>query len=91
MSTTTILLNREFITRFINKCPIIRSSRLDTTIKAIINNYSNKNKEEVVGYLNKIRIVYYLKRLEYRDTKRVRALKSTLYPFTPITLLLIIY
>lgn len=68
MSST--LDSRLFITTFINKCPIVKSSRLDKTIKAIINSYS-KNELEIldssflISYLNKLRIIYYLKRLDY--------------------------
>jgi len=72
----SITLNsKEFISRFINKCFIVKSSRLDKTIKAIINIYSKEeNREDIINYLNKIRIIYYLKRLEYKDPN-----KATIY------------
>ncbi len=89
MSTTTILSNRDFIIRFINKCSIVRGSRLDTTIKAIINSYNKGDREEVVGYLNKLRIVYYLKRLEYKDTAKAKVLKSKSLLFYLLSFLLI--
>lgn len=64
MSTLT---TREFIIKFVNKCPIVYSTRLDKTIKALINKYNKKDLVEEVDFLNKIRIVYYIRRLDYRD------------------------
>lgn len=62
-STLTI---KDFILKFINNCPIVSSTRLDKTIKALINNYNSRNLIEEVEYLNKIRVIYYFKRLDYR-------------------------
>ena len=75
-----ILDIKYFITRFINNCSIVKSSCLDKTIKAIINTYLKNNSKEkynsLIDYLNKIRVIYYLKRLEYRDSKKVKELKG---------------
>lgn len=67
---------RDFIIKFVNKCPIIRSTRLDRTLKALINNYNRKNDLEITDYLNKIRIIYYLKRLEFRNNTLALKYKS---------------
>lgn len=80
MSSTLDL--KTFTTRFINTCPVVKSSRLDKTIKAIINKYSSKEEEEeieasfLIEYLNKLRIIYYLKRLSYYNKKKATRLKS---------------
>lgn len=69
-----------FITRFINNCPIVKSSRLDKTIKAVINNYIRLNSNDIYSdfiiYLNKIRVIYYLKRLEYKDINKTKEYKG---------------
>lgn len=70
------LTTKFFITNIINNCPIISSSRLDKTIKAIINNIKIDNLEEVVDYLNKLRIIYYLKRLNYKDSSKAKYYKG---------------
>ena len=81
-----ILDIKDFITRFINNCSIVKSSCLDKTIKAIINSYLKKNSEEkynsLINYLNKIRVIYYLKRLEYRDSNKAKELKGKLTNFS---------
>ena len=84
MSST--LTSTSFIKRFINNCPIVKSTRLDKTIKAIINNYSLKGNIELINYLNKLRIIYYLKRLEYKDSTKAKAYKgiSTTYIFSKL-------
>lgn len=66
-----------FISRVINTCSIVKSSRLDKTIKALINNFRNKENLLIVEYLNKIRIIYYLKRLEYSNSSKAREYKGT--------------
>ena len=70
--------SRFFISRIINYCPIVKSSRLDKTLKALINSYKEKDARDIVEYLNKIRIIYYLKRLEYKDTIKAKNYKGTL-------------
>ena len=62
-----------FITTTINSSSIVKSTKLDSTIKAIINNYKNLSTKEsslVIEYLNTLRIVYYLKRLKYYNSTR---------------------
>lgn len=57
-----------FITRFINNSPDVKSSRIDKTIKAIINNLRTRRDLqalEIIEYLNKVRIIYFIKRLKY--------------------------
>lgn len=56
-----------FIKNYINSNPIIRSTCLDRTIKAIINYLSYNPK--VVEYLNRVRVIYFLKRAKYLDSK----------------------
>ena len=75
MSST--LTPRTFALRFINNCPIVKSSRLDKTIKAIITSYAKDDNTELISYLNKLRIIYYLKRLEYRDPLKARVYKGS--------------
>lgn len=67
---------RDFTIKFINRCPIIRSSRLDRTLKALINSFSSSNYLEEIDYLNKLRVIYYLKRLEYKDYELASKYKS---------------
>jgi len=62
-----------FISSNINNSNIVKSTKLDSTIKAIINNYKRLNREEssyIIDYLNTIRIIYYLKRLNYYNNSR---------------------
>lgn len=74
MSST---LNTLFLTtRVINNCSIVYSSKLDRTFKALINSYKSREELAIVDYLNKLRIIYYIKRLEYRDSKKARELKG---------------
>lgn len=78
MSSITSL--KDFILIIINNCSIVSSSRLDKTIKAIINNYKDKDKElevtTLITYLNKIRIIYYFKRLEYKNKEKCKEYKG---------------
>lgn len=78
MSST--LDTRGFITLYVNNCPLVKSSRLDKTIKATINHYNTTLKgidySNFISYLNKLRVVYYLKRLEYRDKGKAREYKG---------------
>lgn len=73
------LTTRDFIIKFINKCSIVRPSRLDKTIRALINTYNNKGIEYLVEYLNKIRVIYYLKRLDYYNPSLSINYKSKAY------------
>lgn len=70
---------KDFTTKFINNCPIVRSSRLDKTIKAIINTYTKEDNYDYINYLNKIRIIYYLKRLEYKNPTKAKTYKGKDY------------
>lgn len=81
MSLTLDLIT--FTTKFINNCADVKSSRLDKTIKAIINTYSSRGLEDsnalfLIDYLNKLRIIYYLKRLDYYKPSKALRLKSKL-------------
>ena len=80
MSTTLDLPT--FIKVVVNKCSIVKSTRLDKTIKALINYYlynsSLYNKELVITYLNKIRVIYYLKRLDYFNKEKSLEYKGKL-------------
>lgn len=67
---------KDFIIKFINKYPIVNSSRLDITIKGLINTFNKEKKTKLINYLNKLRIIYYLNRLEYKDPIKARTYKS---------------
>lgn len=71
---------KDFIILIVNNCPLVSSSRLDKTIKAIINFYNSKVKEieteDLIIYLNKIRVIYYFKRLEYKDKNKAKEFKG---------------
>jgi hypothetical protein len=57
----------------INKSYIVKSTKLDSTIKAIINNFKKLNIESsstIINYLNIIRVIYYLKRLKYYNNTK---------------------
>lgn len=74
--------SKAFITKFINNCSDVKSSRLDKTIKAIINSYTKRGLDDskalfLIDYLNKLRIVYYLKRLDYYNSSKALRLKGS--------------
>lgn len=71
-----IIDSKFFITRVINNCSIVPSSKLDRTFKALINNYRVRGEDSIIEYLNKLRIIYYIKRLEYKDSNKARILKG---------------
>lgn len=58
-----------FITTIINKSYIVKSTKLDNTLKALINRVRQNLEEEensiILEYLNILRVIYYLKRLKY--------------------------
>ena len=66
MSNYTLL---SFINTYINKSKEVLPTKLDSTIKAIINYFITTNINDsntiYIKYLNILRITYYLKRLEY--------------------------
>ena len=62
-----------FIRTTINNSNIVKSTKLDSTIKAIINNYKARNiikSDYIINYLNILRIIYYLKRLKYYNNNK---------------------
>ena len=62
-----------FIRTIINNSNIVKSTKLDSIIKAIINNYKARNIIEsnyIINYLNILRIIYYLKRLKYYNNNK---------------------
>ncbi len=64
-----------FVRNYINNSNIVKFTKLDSTLKAIINNYKNnldyiESTKEVVDYLNILRVIYYLKRLKYYNINR---------------------
>jgi hypothetical protein len=62
-----------FLTSFVNNSSIVKSTKLDSTIKAIINNYKKIDLESssfIIDYLNTLRIIYYLARLKYYNSTR---------------------
>ena len=57
----------------INKSYIIKSTKLDSTIKAIINNFKVLNfsySSTITKYLNILKVIYYLKRLKYYNNNK---------------------
>ena len=59
-----------FITKTINYSTIVPSSKLDRVLKAIINNFKVKKTSkslEIIDYLNTLRIIYYIKRLKFKN------------------------
>ncbi|KAH8708424.1 hypothetical protein GQ44DRAFT_816019 [Phaeosphaeriaceae sp. PMI808] len=70
-----MLTKASFISTTINNSLVVRSTKVDSTLKAIINNYrkfKDINSTYIVDYLNTIRIVYYLSRLSYYNKDRYR-------------------
>ena len=71
-----------FIARFINNSLLVPKTKLDNNIKAIINNYRYKEDRlsiNIVSYLNKLRIVYFLSRLKYYNKEAFNKLNSKYY------------
>ena len=71
-----------FIRTFINTSPNVKPSRLDKTIKGIITKYRRNTIESLdapflVEYLNKLRIIYFLKRLDYFNKPKALRLRGT--------------
>ena len=62
-----------FIKRYINKSSLLPTSKLDTTIRAVINRFIKDRSTLsplVIEYLNILRIIYFLKRLKYYKLDR---------------------
>lgn len=72
-----------FLKNKVNSSLIVPSSKLDKTIKAVINTYSNgdkKYKKEIIEYLNILRVIYYIKRLKYKNkVLYMQTIGKTLY------------
>ena len=85
MSTSTQAQN--FIKTSINRSLVVKSTKVDSTIKAIINSFKNKN-STIVEYLNILRIVYYLKRLKFYN---IIKFKSTFSKFSILFFFITIY
>ena len=74
----------DFVRKNVNKSLYIRATRLDRTIKAIINSYtlpSNKKDSKIkliaLEYLNTLRIIYFLNRLKFFNKVEFRKLNRT--------------
>lgn len=67
-STTTALFLREFV----NNSPEVKSTRIDKMLKAIINNLRARKEEDIIEYLNRIRIIYFFKRCKYYNYDKFR-------------------
>jgi hypothetical protein len=68
-----LLTKAYFISNTINYSSIVKSTKLDSTIKAIINNFKRLDSKEssyIIEYLNTLRIICYLKRLKYYNSTR---------------------
>ena len=71
-----------FVSSIINNSFLVKSTKLDSTIKAIINNYKNinyQNLDIIIEYLNTLQIIYYLKRLHYYNLVRYSSTLSKFY------------
>ena len=65
------ITSKEFITTSINRSLVVKTTKLDSTIKAIINSFKNKD-NIIIEYLNILRIIYYLKRLKYYNINKFK-------------------
>ena len=75
---STIIDSKYFLYKIVNSCSIVPSSKLDRIIKGVINNLEGENKETLTIYLNKLRIIYYLKRLDYKAPTKAKEYKGKL-------------
>lgn len=82
MTTTSI------IKEYINNSRIVPSTCLDRTLKGIIS-YRWEN-PTLVEYLNKLRIIYYIKRLRYYNFREYKKLLGKIYIITKRKLLKLI-
>lgn len=70
-----------FINTYINKNRTLKTTKLDETIKGIINNLRTKKTDistVLVDYLNIVRIIYFLKRVKYFKNSRFSNLNRKL-------------
>ena len=80
MSTFTIITSltaAEFIETSINRSLVVKSTKIDSTIKAIINSF--KSKSIIIDYLNSLRIVYYMRRLKFYNENKFKITLSKFY------------
>jgi hypothetical protein len=98
---------RSFLLNEVNKSTYVTPTRLDRTLKALINRFTKElkkiPKEEsieeessyfrandlytLIDYINKLRIHYFFRRLEYRKREKAKELrsKSLLYLLSTLT------
>lgn len=70
-----------FINTYIKKNSTLKATKLDETIKGIINNLRKKRTEIstlLIDYLNILRIIYFLKRVKFSKSNRFSNLKRKL-------------
>jgi hypothetical protein len=65
----------DFIKTSINRSSIVTPTKVDSTLKALINSLKEKS-TILVDYLNTLRIVYYMKRLSYYNNSKYKATLS---------------
>jgi len=72
-----------FIRSTINNSSIVKSTKIDSTLKAIINSTfkqeSSLKKETLLEYLNTLRIVYYISRLRFYNISRYNSTISKFF------------
>lgn len=83
MSSTRVYTTSTILKDYFNNNLFITSTKLDSTLKAIINSI---NKEDISGfkyrritYLNILRLVYSLKRIKYYNYPKYREIKGKYY------------
>ena len=68
---SSLVTESSFVYKFINKNPFVSSTKLDAILKGTINNFKgDPSYSFFVTYLNKLRIVYFLKRLSYKNASK---------------------
>ena len=81
MSSLTL---SSFTSYYINNSLDVPSTKVDKTLKAIINNFKRDSLDSsstiIVDYLNKLRTLYFLERLKYYNPSKERDLKSKYNP-----------
>lgn len=76
----SLLYPSTFIYRFINNNSIVSSTKVDSTIRFIINNLDKSRTSSILRkYLNILRVLYFLKRLKYKNLKEYKKLLSKYY------------
>ena len=80
MSTSTIITSltaAEFIKTSINRSLVIKLTKINSTIKAIINSF--KSKSIIIDYLNSLCIVYYMRRLKFYNKNKFKITLSKFF------------